>query len=125
MNNIPPRLVPTANTNGVGISTVGFNTITKYATVTLDVGFSTANTFPFVVGDKVLIEGVSVGVGSTGKGFNSSAYNYKLFTITSTDPNIGGVGATVSYSLDGDYKEGEVIGPVSYTHLTLPTTPYV
>ena len=110
MNNISPRLVPTANTNGVGISTVGFNTTTKFATVTLDVGFSTANTFPFVVGDKVLIEGVSVGVGSTGKGFNSSAYNYKLFTITSTDPNIGGVGATVSYSLDGDYKEGEVIG---------------
>ena len=110
MNNIPPRLVPTANTNGVGISTVGFHTTTKFATVTLDVGFSTANTFPFVVGDKVLIEGVSVGVGSTGKGFNSSAYNYKLFTITSTDPNIGGVGATVSYSLDGDYEEGEVIG---------------
>ena len=110
MNNVPPRIVPTANTNGVGISTVGFNTITKYATVTLDVGFSTANTFPFVVGDKVLIEGVSVGVGSTGKGFNSSAYNYKLFTITSTDPNIGGVGATVSYSLDGDYKDGEIVG---------------
>ena len=110
MNNIIPKLIPTANTNGVGISTVGFNTVTKFATVELDVGFSTANTFPFVVGDKVLIEGVSVGVGSTGKGFNSSAYNYKLFTITSTDPNIGGVGATVSYSLDGDFDAGEVIG---------------
>ena len=42
--------------------------------------------------------------------FNSSAYNYKLFTITSTDPNIGGVGATVSYSLDGDYEAGEIVG---------------
>tara|TARA_Y100001938_G_scaffold20319_1_gene25612 strand:+ start:4284 stop:18035 length:13752 start_codon:yes stop_codon:yes gene_type:complete len=110
MNNVPPKIIPTGNTNGVGISTVGFNTITKYATITLDVGFSTANTFPFVVGDRVLIEGISVGVGSTGKGFNSSAYNYKLFTITSTDPNIGGVGATVSYSLDGDYDDGEIVG---------------
>ena len=55
MNNVPPKIIPTGNTNGVGISTVGFNTITKYATITLDVGFSTANTFPFVVGDRIQI----------------------------------------------------------------------
>ena len=32
------------------------------------VGFSTADSFPFTVGDKVMVEGTSVGVGSTGKG---------------------------------------------------------
>ena len=28
-----------------------------------------------------MIEGVSVGLGSTGKGYNSVNYNYKLFEI--------------------------------------------
>jgi hypothetical protein len=58
---------------------------TKSVTVRLSVGFSTANSFPFQVNDKVLIENVSVGVGSTGKGYNSKNYNYNLFTLTSVD----------------------------------------
>ena len=56
ISNIPPTILPTDNTNGVGIHTVGFNTTTKDASVTLSVGYSTAGSFPFEVGDKVLIE---------------------------------------------------------------------
>ena len=33
--------------------------------------------------------------------------------------------ASVELSLDADTSAEEVIAPVSYTHLTLPTTPYV
>ena len=112
MSNTVPTILPTANTNGVGISTIGFNTTTNQVTVTLAVGFSTAETFPIEVGDKVLIENISVGIGSTGRGFNSSGYGYKLFPIIAVDKNLGGVGATVAYSLEGlfDSARGEFVG---------------
>ena len=102
--NVTPTILPINNTNGVGISTVGFNTVTKSVTVTMASGFSTANSFPFAVNDKVMIEGISVGVGSTGKGYDSSNYNYKLFTLTAVDANVGGIG-TVAYSLADDLNE--------------------
>ena len=82
MHDAPPTVVPIHNSNGVGISTVGFNTVSKDVTVELSVGYSTANTFPFSVGELVFIEGISVGVGSTGRGYNSAEYDYKLFNIT-------------------------------------------
>ena len=68
--------------------------------------------FVKIVGDKVLIENISVGIGSTGKGFNSSAYDYKLFPIIAVDKNLGGIGATVAYSLEGlvDTGRGEFVG---------------
>ena len=112
MSDTIPTILPTANTNGVGISTIGFNTTTNQVTVTLAVGFSTAETFPVEVGDKVLIENISVGIGSTGRGFNSSGYGYKLFPIIAVDKNLGGVGATVAYSLEGlfDSARGEFVG---------------
>ena len=112
ISNTLPTIIPTSNTNGVGISTIGFNTTSNQVTVTLAVGFSTAELFPVEVGDKVLIENISVGIGSTGKGFNSSAYNYKLFPVIAVDKNLGGVGATFSYSLEGllDSNKGEFVG---------------
>ena len=54
--------------------------------------------FPFDVGDKVLVENVSIGIGSTASGFNSSDHDYALFTITKVHPNYGGVGV-VTYSM--------------------------
>ena len=93
-----PTIIPTNASNGVGINTVGFNTVTKDVSITLSVGFSTAGSFPFSVGDKVLVEGVSVGVGTTARGYNSAEYDYKLFEITAVDPNIGGLGI-VTYSV--------------------------
>ena len=102
--NVTPTILPIHNTNGVGISTIGFNTVTKSVTVTMASGFSTANSFPFAVNDRVMIEGISVGVGSTGKGYDSANYNYKLFTLTSVDENLGGIG-TVAYSLANDLDD--------------------
>ena len=100
-----PTLIPFENSNGVGISTVGFNTITKDAFVKLSVGFSTANVFPFVVGDTVMIENVSIGIGSTGKGYNSADHDYKLFTVNAVDANLGGIGATITYSMAAEFPD--------------------
>jgi hypothetical protein len=100
LNNITPTILPIQNSNGVGISSIQYDSITKNVTVVLSVGFSTANSFPFAVNDKVLIENISVGVTSTGKGFNSENYNYQLFTLTSVTENLGGLGGSVTYNLN-------------------------
>jgi len=110
INNVTPTIIPVNNTNGVGISSIRFISSSNDVVVTLGSSFSNASDFPFNIGDKVLIENTSVGVGSTGKGYNSSNYNYTLFTIVNTDPNIGGVGATVSYNISNYLSNGEVPG---------------
>jgi hypothetical protein len=109
INNVTPKIVSTRNSNGVGISTIRYNSANKTAAVTLSVGFSTAESFPFSVNDKILIENVSVGVGSTGKGYNSENYGYEFFNIISVAENRGGIGI-VTFSLDGFIKEGETPG---------------
>ena len=109
INNTEPRILPIENTNGVGISTIVYNTSTEDVTVTMAVGFSTADSFPFTVGDKVMVEGTSVGVGSTGKGFNSESYGYDLFVIKSVTENRGGIGS-VSFNISGMVKSGEIVG---------------
>jgi hypothetical protein len=109
LNDIEPIIVPTQNSNGVGIASMKFNPSTNDVSVTLSVGFSTANSFPFSINDKIFIENVSVGIASTAKGFNSENYNYQFFTITSVDPNIGGIG-TVTYNLTNFLLNGETPG---------------
>jgi len=108
--NLTPTILPVQNSNGVGISSVGFNATTNDVTITLSVGFSTADSFPFAVNDKVLVENISVGVNSTAKGYNSSNYDYQLFTINYVDANLGGNNATVRYSLNGFLNSGETPG---------------
>ena len=105
-----PIVIPTFNSNGIKISNIDYNDTTKDVTVTIGASFSDAADYPFEVGKKVLIEGVSVGVGSTGLGYNSENYNYKLFEILATDPNIGGTLGTVRYSLVNTVPDGEVPG---------------
>ena len=112
INNVIPTILPSQNSNGIGIGTVGFNTVTKNVTVGLNTGFSSGQTFPLSVGDKVLIEGVSIGIGSTGLGYNSEGYDYKLFEITEVDENLGGIG-NVTYSMVGDLPSG-VLTPGLY-----------
>lgn len=109
LSNVTPIILPTQNSNGVGIGSIKYNSSTKEVTVTLAVGFSTADSFPFKVNDKVMIENISVGVGSTGIGYNSENYNYKLFPITSVTENRGGIGS-VSYSLDGLLTDSQIPG---------------
>jgi len=106
INNVVPKVIPTENSNGVRIGNVGYSTITKDVTITLADEFSSNDTFPFIVGDKVLIEGVGVGIGSTAKGYDSSSYNYDLFTLTGVEPNIGGIGI-VTYSMSQYYPTGD------------------
>ena len=87
INNATPTVLPVKNTNGVGISTVGFNTVTKDVTLNLSVGFSTS--FPFEVGDQVMIENTSMLVlVLLLRGYNSKDYGYKLFTINSINSQI-------------------------------------
>jgi len=108
INNATPRILPIQNSNGVKISNIGFNTSTQQVTVNLAVGFSTADSFPFRVNDKVLIENISVNDPSS-KGYNSENYDYRLFTITSINPNLGGLGS-VTYSLQGLLNNSESPG---------------
>jgi hypothetical protein len=100
--NTTPNIIPVNNSNGVSISNITFNSVTKDVTVELGVSFSYGQVFPFNVGDRVLIENVSVGVSSTLKGYNSKNYNYALFTITSVNPQYGGSGASIVYNIS-DY----------------------
>ena len=108
--NVEPRIIPINNSNGVGISSVFFDTITKDVIVTLGSSFSNAVDFPFDIGSKVFVEGISVGVNSTGKGYNSDGYQYQFFTVTNTDPNIGGADPTVTYNLTEFLGVGELPG---------------
>ena len=105
---VTPTIIPINNSNGVGINTISFNTTTKDVTVGFNTGFS--DLFPFSVGDKVLIENTSVGVGSTARGYNSSAYDYELFTIKSVNPALGGNTGQVTYNISDLLSTNEFPG---------------
>ena len=109
IHNVQPTIIPVDSGAGVGISTVVFNTADETVTATLSVGFSTINSFPFSVGDKVLVEGIGVGIGSTQTGYNSSDYEYKLFDVTEVTENLGGIGS-VTYSMSGLFESGNAPG---------------
>ena len=110
LNNVTPIIRPTSNSNGIKISGMDFDYGTKLVTVTIGATFTTLADFPFETGKKVMIEGVSVGVGTTGIGYNSASYDYRLFEILSTDANIGGAAGSISYSLSGIIPEGKIAG---------------
>jgi hypothetical protein len=105
-----PTIIPINNCNGVGISTIKFISSSKDVVVTLGASFSNLSDFPFEIGDRVLIENISVGTASTVKGYNSENYNYALFTIVNIDPNIGGIGATISYNISNYISSSEIPG---------------
>ena len=108
MYNVLPTIIPIHNSNGVGINTITFNSTTKKVTVGINTGFS--ELFPFAVGDKVLIENTSVGVGSTSKGYNSEAYNYKLFPVTSVNEALGGNKGQVVFDMTDVLDDGQYPG---------------
>ena len=110
LNNVTPKIIPISNSNGYTINNIDYDSGAKNVTITIGASFSDASDYPFEVGKKVMIEGVSVGIGSTGKGFNSENYDYTLFEILATDPNIGGTLGTVRYSLSNIIGEGETPG---------------
>ena len=108
LSNTTPTIIPTENPNGVRVSSLAYNTSTQEVTATLKSEYS--DNFPLSVNDKILVEGVSVGVGSTAKGYNSSSYNYSLFTVTKIHPNLGGGVGIVTYSMSGYVGNGEYPG---------------
>ncbi len=124
LNNKIPTIIPINNSNGVGISSISFNNSTKNVTVSIAVSYSSSNDFPFSVGDSILIENISVGLGSTGLGYNSSNYNYSLFTLTQIDANIGGNNPTVTYNLSNYLSANDVPGvydPVNSAGTIIPS----
>ena len=89
------------------------------------VGFSDADRFPFTVGSKLLVENIAIiGFGNTvSKGYNSEAYDYALFEVTASNPQIGGAGGSVTYSMANVLENGETPGvydPVNSTGQIVP-----
>jgi len=108
--NVVPRIVPVNNTNGISIRDIEFNVVNKDVIVTLGASFSDPDNFPFSVGDKVLIENVSVAQTSGVTGYNSKEFNYKLFDLTAIDSNISGIAVTVAYNLGTTIDSTEIPG---------------
>jgi|LakMenEpi03Aug12_release.lakeMendotaPanAssembly.Ray.scaffolds.fasta_scaffold04969_4 hypothetical protein len=102
------------NTNGVGIISATYsspNVTLRLQTPTS--GFTTSNPLPFAVGDQIFVENIGV---STGKGYNSSEYGYRYWTITGVNTAFGLINqATISYSVDEDpgIHDGQQYGSVS------------
>ncbi len=118
---VNPIIIPINNSNGIGINSITYNSTTKNVTIYLKPSFSDAESFPFAVGEKILIEGVGVASStSTIKGYNSENYNYSLFTITSTDPNIGGSNGSITYNLSEYLSTGDSPGVVSINGFVVP-----
>ena len=114
--NITPTIIPTQNSNGVGISSLTYNSTTKTVRIYVSATFSNSQDFRFKPGSRVLIENISVGVGSTGIGYNSQNYNYELFEITNSDGQIGGAGAWFEYSLASLLNGSQIPGNVDFAN---------
>ena len=69
----------------------------------------TINEFPFLNGDLVLIENTNI-LNNTGKSYNSSNYDYKLFPIKEIEPQLGGENANITLDASNFIQVGEVFG---------------
>ena len=116
---VTPIIVPVSNPNGIRAQNFVYDATTNKVAVTLKTAYSFGaaepkavgddSKFPIEIGDKLFIENVSVGVGSTGKGFDSQYYDYQSFEVESVHENLGNVGV-VTYSLGNLLPSGEVPG---------------
>jgi hypothetical protein len=106
------KIVPVNNDNGFDIDEITYDVNSRVVTVKLKTGFNNINDYPFNVGESVYIENVSTLTGPTVKGYNSSNYKYNVFEIISSSPNIGGVGATFSYSIAEYVGAGTTLGVI-------------
>jgi len=102
MFNTPPRIIPTINSNGVGISSLTYQSSTQTVRLYINGIFTNEDEdiFPFVVGDNVFVEGLNVGIASTGTGYNSSNYDYRLFNVTNSSLSVGGARPYIEYSME-------------------------
>ena len=123
INNVTPILIPVNNTNSIKLSSLSFNSETKEVTVTLFESYSSLNEFPVKVGDRILVENVSILEDSSAKGYNSSSYNYSRFLVTEITPNIGFSGGNITYSLSEYLSENEYPGTPDPIYVTGTITP--
>jgi len=117
------KVVPVSNTNGIPIISINYNSTTKDVIVGLGVSYSSLDDFPFKINDTFIIENVSVGVGTIGKGYNSSNYNYKSFVVKSRDPNIGGSNSSITFNIKDFISGNETPGtfyPLLSNGLVIP-----
>ena len=112
------------NTNGVDIISAQFDVLSEIATLTLQspsIGFTT-DTYPFVMGEKIFIEGIDI-ISGTGQGYNSSDYDYATFDVVGVNTAIGlANGATLSYripgiSTAGIYNQSSLGSAIKYSNL--------
>ena len=126
LSNDTPIIIPTNNSNGYSIKNITIDNSTKIATLTFKTQFSTGTTFPFEVGNNVLIEGcASKTTGSSGRTFNSADFDYDLFEITEIDPNFGGSNATIKFDMSKSVGSAETLGEyddISATGIVVPET---
>ena len=109
LSNVTPRIVPVANPNGVRVTKLTYDSSTDTVKAEMKVAYSRAEEFPIEVGDRVFIENASVGVGSTGQGYDSQYYGYNAFEVTQIHQNLGNVGV-VTYSMGGNIPSGAIPG---------------
>ena len=107
---VNPKIVPINNSNGVGINSAIYNSSNKTAQIFFNRPFKTLADFPFQVNDLVFIENTSVGIATTGSGYNSADYSYQYFPIVSIDPNVGGTNGSITYDMSDMIDDGEVAG---------------
>lgn len=107
---ITPTILPVNNSNGYRIRTMSYNEFTELVTVELNGIFTNPATFPFTIGDRVLIENANV-IESELRGFNSEEYGFALFEVV--DVRVDGEESLVIYSMDGYIPPGQIIGNYS------------
>ncbi len=113
LNNVTPEIIPINNSNGFGISSISYNSVSKIVRLSLSKQFSDPQDWPFKVGETVIVENIAIGFNTTGKGYNSENYDYALFTLTATDSNLGGSGSYIEYDLSDYLGDGESPGEVT------------
>ncbi len=109
--NVTPKILPVNNPNGVRIQDISYDSSTKVVTIGFAVTFSSAESYPFKVGDKVIVENTNTDtLVSKPVGYNSADYGYALFVITDVDPDLTGDNPTIKYSLADNLKPGQSPG---------------
>ena len=107
------KVIPVNNSNGIQVTSavsIG-NTENKLSIkAPPNVGFTTANPFPFQIGDKVFVENIMIQSGS-GQGYNSSDYNYQTFPITGINTTQGA--ESITYSIIGIAVTGGIFDDVN------------
>ena len=106
----PARIFAVRNSNGIGIVTASSNGSTNFLTISQPTNGWAADgsNFPFVVGDKIFVEGVGVTTSPlTTGGYNSDDYDYAFFTVATRNPTT----SQITYSITGLGTTGGTFDP--------------